>query len=61
MPDQLPLFGFKEMKPRTKLPITREQILEAQALFDKGDQKGAEERLRDIRYKLEAYCNRINV
>lgn len=57
---QLPLFGFRDMKPKTKVPISRERIEEAKRLFHSGDVKGSVELLREVRYKLEAYCARIN-
>lgn len=56
---QLPLFGFHDMKPLAKVPISRERIEEAKKMFERGDTKGSVEALREIRYKLEAYCNRI--
>lgn len=48
------------MRPRTKVPISRERIEEAKKMFERGDVKGSVEALREVRYKLEAYCNRIN-
>lgn len=58
--NQLNLFRFRDMRPRTKVPISRERIEEAKKMFDRGDIKGSAEALREVRYKLEAYCNRIN-
>jgi hypothetical protein len=58
--NQLPLFGFRDMKPKARVPISRERIEEAKKLFQGGDIKGSVEVLREVRYKLEAYCARIN-
>lgn len=60
MADQLPLFGFKELRPRTKIPISEERVREGKALFDKGKFSDSAKVMRDIRYKLEAYCARID-
>lgn len=59
MSDQRPLFGFKEMLPRTKVPISAERIKEAKELVAKGDGRGAAEVLRDVRDGLERYERRI--
>lgn len=59
MPDQLPLFGFKDLRPRTRVPISEERIREVQSLIDKGRGKDAAQVLRDVRYGLENYCKRI--
>jgi len=58
---QQPLFGFDDMRPKASLKkiITKERILEVQAMLAKRDSKGAAEALRDIRYKLEALEKRI--
>lgn len=59
MADQLPLFGFKDLRPRTKVPISEARIREVEALLNKGRSKDAVEVLREIRYGLENYCKRI--
>ncbi len=60
MPDQLPLFGFRDMLgKRTKVPISKERIEEVKRLVAGGRGKDAAEKLREVRYKLENYCNRI--
>ncbi len=60
MPSQLPLFGFKDTRPRTKVPISEARIREVQAAMAKGDNLSAIEKLREVRYGLENYCRRIN-
>jgi hypothetical protein len=62
MDSQRPLFGFKEMMPKANLKkiITKERIQEVQQLLEKKDALGAEQALRDIRYKLEAYERRLS-
>lgn len=58
--NQLPLFGFHDMKPRAKVPISKERVEEAKRMHENGDDKAAAEIMREVRYKLEAYCARIN-
>ena len=58
--NQKSLFGFKEMLPKTKVPISKEKILEAQRLIEKNDGKGAAEVLRGLRDSLERYERRIS-
>ena len=60
MAEQKALFGFHDMRPKAKVPISKERILEAQKLLEGGDYKGAAASLRDVRYKLEAYERRIS-
>lgn len=57
---QLPLFGFHDMKPRAKVPISKARIEEAKRLHEAGDDKSAAAVMREVRYGLEAFCNRIN-
>lgn len=59
MADQLPIFGFKAMLPKTKVPISKARIEEAKALYASGDILGSVEKLREVRESLERYCNRI--
>jgi len=58
---QRELFGFNDMKPQVSLRkiITKERILEVQAMLNKNNGKGAVEALRDMRHKLEALEKRI--
>lgn len=58
--NQLSLFGFHDMKPRAKVPISRGRVEEAKRMHENGDDKAAAEIMREVRYKLEAYCARIN-
>jgi hypothetical protein len=51
---QFSLFDYNAMRPKVKVPISRARVLEAKKLHDNGDDRGAAEILRDIRYKLEA-------
>lgn len=57
---QLPLFTFKEMLPRTKVPISAERIREVKELIAKRDGKKAAEVLREIREGLENYERRLS-
>lgn len=60
MVEQKAIFGFEDMRPKAKVPISKERILEAQRLLENKDPKGAAAILRDVRYKLEAYERRIS-
>ena len=62
MAEQKALFGFEDMRPKLGLKkiITRERMEEGKRLMKKGDNKGAAELIRDIRYKLEAIERRIS-
>jgi hypothetical protein len=60
MAEQKSLFGFNDMRPKAKVPISKERILEVQRLLEKKDGVGAAAILRDVRYKLEAYERRIS-
>lgn len=60
MSGQKTLFGFNDMRPKAKVPISKERIQEAQRLLEKRDGKGAAAILREIRYGLEAYERRIS-
>lgn len=55
---QFNLFGF--VKPMNKVPLSKERILEVQALLAKKDGKGAAVKLRELREGLEAFERRIN-
>lgn len=57
MPHQFSLFGFQ--KPSKKIPISAKRIEEAKALFQKGDNKGAEIKMREVREALESYLKRL--
>lgn len=60
--NQLTLFGF--LPPRSdavKKIITRERVEEMKALWAKGDKRGAIERLRELRYRLEGLERSIRV
>jgi len=59
--DQLPLFGFKDMRPRVNVPLDKALVMKGKKLYDRGDMKGAAEAMREIRYKLEDFCKRIDV
>ncbi len=50
---QFSLFGFQ--KPKLKVPISKERIEEAKALFAKGDMLGSARRLREVREALERF------
>lgn len=58
---QAELFGFNDMRPKLSLKkvITRERMQEIKDLLDKKDGRGAAEKLRDLRYGLEALERRI--
>lgn len=55
---QFSLFGYQP--PSGKVPISAERIREAKALMAKGDGRGAAEKMREVREKLEAYEKRIS-
>jgi len=48
---QFSLFGHQP--PKKKLKITREQVLEAKRLYDKGEYRASANKIRDIREALE--------
>ena len=56
---QLTLFDYNAMRPRLKVPISAARIREAKALMAKGDARGAEEKMRDVRERLEDFERRI--
>lgn len=56
---QVPLFGFREMLPSKKVPLDEALVRRGKALYDRGDLKASAEVMREIRYKLEDYCKRI--
>jgi hypothetical protein len=39
--------------------MSRERIEQAKALYGKGDIRGGEEQMREVRYKLEEFLKRI--
>jgi len=57
---QKSLFSFKEMLPKTKLPISKEKIQEAKALIAEGKGKEAALVLEELREALERYERRIS-
>lgn len=60
MSNQKSLFGFKEMLPKTKIPMSKEKIKEAKRLLEESnDGKGAAQILREVREGLEKYEKRI--
>lgn len=59
MSAQLKLFGFKQMLPKTKVPISKERLEEVKRLVAEKRGKEAAEVLRELRYGLENYCKRI--
>jgi hypothetical protein len=59
MSNQHELFGFHDMRPRPKVPISAERIREIKALIAAGDGKNAAITLRDVREKLENYERRL--
>jgi hypothetical protein len=67
---QFQLFGFKEMRPIKKVPISEARIREAQSILEERNGKlkksltasegrRAEVLLRDVREGLENYLNRL--
>lgn len=56
---QFTLFDYDQMRPRTKVPISRERVLAAKRLLS-GDTNGAAAVLREIREALEDYERRIH-
>lgn len=55
---QFSLFGFQ--KPTGKVPISAARIQEAKDAIARRDTLTALQALRDVRYKLEAFEQRIN-
>lgn len=55
---QFSLFGWQ--KPVAKVPISKERIEEVKKLIAKKDGLGAVQVLREVRYKLEAFEQRIS-
>lgn len=51
------IFGFQ--KPRVKVPISAERIREAKEQIARGDGKGAEQTLRELREGLERFERRL--
>lgn len=58
MAHQFGLFGY--IKPKLKVPISAERIRQAKEQIERGDSKGAEQTLRELREGLENYERRIN-
>lgn len=56
---QFTLFDYNQMRPRTKVPISRERVLAVKRLLS-GDPNGAAAVLREIREALEEYEQRIH-
>jgi hypothetical protein len=56
---QFSLFDFNTMRPKKKLPISKQAIQEAKALLKSGDARGAAAKLRQIREALEDYEVRL--
>jgi hypothetical protein len=59
--NQLPLFGFEEMRPKASLKkiITRERMEEVKSLLYSNPEKSAQ-CLRELNEKLEEFERRIN-
>lgn len=55
---QFSLFGFA--RPRRRVPISAAEVIRAKECIAAKDSKGAVEALRSIRYKLQAFEQRIN-
>ncbi len=58
---QRDLFGFEDMRPKLSLKkiITKERMEEVKKLMDKGDSRGAAEKLGDLNEALEKLERRI--
>ena len=59
--EQKDLFGFNDMRPKlsVKKVITKERLQEVQRLLENKDSLGAAQKLRELRYGLEAIERRI--
>lgn len=55
---QFSLFGYQP--PSGKVPISAERIRSAAALIAAGDDKGAAEKMREVREALERYEARLS-
>ena len=62
MGKQKDLFGFQDMRPKlsVKKVITKERMQEIQRLLESKDSLGAAQKLRELRYGLEAIERRIS-
>ena len=54
---QFSLFGH--IKPKKKIPISKERIEEVKKLMESKDYTNAASKLRDIREKLEDYLDKL--
>jgi hypothetical protein len=54
---QFSLFGFQ--KPKAKVPISKQRILEAKEQLKKMDSKGLIKTLRDVRDSLERFERKL--
>lgn len=57
---QFTLFHYNEIRPKRKVPVSRERIEAAKRLYDKGDFEGSAIQLRRFREALERYEARIH-
>lgn len=60
MPDQLPLFDQRTMREKLRVPLDKDLCLKGKAAYDSGNMKEATELMRELRYRLENFCSRIN-
>lgn len=56
---QFTLFDYNQMRPRAKVPISKERIEAAKKLLMSGDQHSAAIKLREVIEALENYEQRI--
>ncbi|MBT1702932.1 hypothetical protein [Chryseosolibacter indicus] len=57
---QFSLFGYQRPVIRLKLGFPRERMLEAKALYEKGDFTACAAIVREFREKLEAFEERLS-
>lgn len=54
---QFSLFGWQ--KPTSKVPISKERVAQAKALYLGGDVKGAARKMHEVAEGLERYLSRM--
>jgi len=57
---QFSLFEYNELRPKRKIPISKDRIEAAKRLYNSGDFTGAAIKLRELREKLEDYEARLH-
>lgn len=56
---QFSIFTYEETAAKAKVPLSKKSVEEVKALIARGDGNEAAIKLRDLRERLEDYCDRI--